>query len=342
MNTPVRSIEQPKLLTTVQEVWSEVLGFPCDETQSWEDAGGDSLCTLHLLLGLEKALGRRLSYDQFDPQLTAIELASSLGSSTENTGGAPRTTAEGVVTIFLFTGIFGDEPMLAEFRRSFGDRVRFHTIEPPGLDAPTAVLTDLVATAALGVAEIERVAPTGDLFLAGYSFGGAAAVQAAHVLRSSGRRVAWLGIFDTPVVPDAAKWRQRYRDWSTFALHLMGATRLGRRLVMAALERLRPSWVVRCQRSLIWRFRLSALERWHPLPFEGPALLVLSEELSPRTATRWAELCPGIETVRLPTLHTELLRRSSILIITPIIEAAVRRTAGSPPAEAELMEAVLQ
>ncbi|CAN5181195.1 hypothetical protein BH10PSE17_BH10PSE17_06230 [soil metagenome] len=323
MTGSTRVMEQAAIYALVQKVWSEVLSVPCDVSQSWEEAGADSLCTLHLLLGLEKALGRKLSYDQFDPQMTAAELAEALYASNGTTS-SPTVVNDEVATIFLFTGIFGDEPMLAEFRRSFGDRIRFQTIEPPDLDNPTALLTDLVATAALGIAEIQRVAPAGDLFLAGYSFGGAAAFQAAQVLRASGRRIAWVGIFDAPVVPDAAKWRERYRGWSSAILHLLGASQAGRRLLMIALERFRPDWIERVQRSLVWRFRLSALQRWRPGVFEVPALLALSEEFSARTATRWRELCPGIEVVRLPTTHRDLLRRSSLDIIAPMVEAAVR------------------
>lgn len=316
-------MEQAALYALVQKVWGEVLDVPCDPSQTWEEAGADSLCTLHLLLGLERALGCKLSYDSLEPQMTAAEVAQSIGLTLLADSAAAARVEEAAPTIFLFTGIFGDEPMLAAFRRSFGGRVRFHTIEPPGLENPNAVLNDMPSTAALGVAEIQRAAPDGELLLAGYSFGGAAAYEAAQALVAAGRCVAWIGIFDAPVetkLPDSA---DEPRDLVHHTLHALGATRLGRRAVMSAIRTIRPLWLSRAERSLAWSFRLSALSSWRPQPLQVPALLVVSEHFGARHVDRWTELCTGLQVVHLPAMHHELLQAASLAVLTPMIEAAV-------------------
>ena len=64
----------------VRNAWVTTLPGPFDPTLTWEEAGGDSLASLQLLLVLEKALCRKLSFDAIAPDMTVADMARSLSA----------------------------------------------------------------------------------------------------------------------------------------------------------------------------------------------------------------------------------------------------------------------
>jgi acetoacetyl-CoA synthetase len=70
-------------------------------------------------------------------------------------------------------------------------------LQPPPLDGVHALPRTMETIAADYVAEIRKVQPKGPYFLAGYSFGGIAALEMAQQLGLAGERVAFVGLIDT-------------------------------------------------------------------------------------------------------------------------------------------------
>ena len=173
-------------------VWNELLGRDSFASgERWDDAGGDSLKMLQLAYGIERLTERPLTLDAFWPEMRGAELVERL----RETATAPRT--ESARTVVLCPGLRGDEPKLASFRKLVGDDVRFF------LPAYTAWET-LVRNAASFDAIVEDVvlqirAKVRDrpLIIAGYSFGGKVAHEAARRLVLEGDDVAFLAILDT-------------------------------------------------------------------------------------------------------------------------------------------------
>jgi thioesterase domain-containing protein/acyl carrier protein len=307
----------------VGRAWCEALRVPTAGTMTWEESGGDSLATLHLLVLLEKALGRKLSFDLVGPDMTALQLAASLASS------APRgeDAFDAVPTVFLFPGMFGDEPRLAAFRRSFAGRLRFELVEHPDVTSPRAVLMDLAATGRVAAAAIGAVQPDGPLHLAGYSYGGGVAFEAARHLQACGREIAFLGIIDTTL--DAAAtplWEMPRR----MALRLLGRSDAGRRWLFRLIAGLGPRWFLAARRRLLTNYRYAAIGRWRPARLQAPSLLVVSEQFGDAITDRWLRLCPGIRVLRLPADHETLFERSSLDVLTPTFEEALRPIRSMP------------
>jgi thioesterase domain-containing protein len=308
------AIVDPGVVDVVTHAWIETLPGPFDPTRTWEEAGGDSLASLHLLLALEKALCRKLSFDAIAPDMTAADMARSVVTLR-----AVRLPTQ-VPSVFLLPGILGDEPRLADFRRSFGDRLRFELIEHPGLDQPAAILEDVSATALLAAQEIQRRQPHGEVLLAGFSFGGCVAFEVAHHLRAAQRVVAWIAILDT-AFGSPYRWNRFLRPAVLLAGRI-GASDRRRRALLGLVHRFQPNRSAWLRRVLQKYFRKRAINRWNPKPLPVPALLATSHPDEPAKRQRWNALCPGIRVVQLPGHHRALFQSPSIELLTPAFEMA--------------------
>lgn len=311
------------MLALVRKAWAETLSAPLgDAAESWEEAGADSLASLQLLLRLEKALGRKLSFDVIDPGMTASGLARSIAASLAGDA-APVST-----TLFVIPGIFGDEPILASFRRSFVGRLRMELVELPDLGEAAAMLRDMVATGRFVADEIQRRRPRGDILLGGFSFGGGVAFEAARHLVAAGRVVGFLAILDTAFDGKGGGDPSALQRMARGVLARAGGLDGVRRLMMAGAGRLRPSLLFRLRRTLLRGFRLRAFRRWRPAPLDVETLLVASEEFASEIEGRWGELCPRLSVLRLRAGHREMFQGGALRVLTPALEEAVLAVIG--------------
>lgn len=344
----------------VRDAWTRTLpGVPFDPDQSWEAAGADSLKSLHLVLHLEQALGRRIPFDLISRQMTAASLATLLDGPAE-----PAATPSSLPVVFLVPGVFGDGPILAEFRRSFGDRLRFDLVELPDVDTPVAVLSDMVATGRFLADEIERRQPTGDLHLAGFSFGGAVAYEAARWLQARGRQVAFLGLLDsfaaiepgrapahevtqpapastpapapaapaggrrallTQLLPRAGEGMPGYGERLLFGvLVALRRIELARRLLLARRDAVSPVQLIGRRKIVLGLARRRAIHFWRPEPLDVPVLLALSDEGARKgSLTHWERLCPSLTVARVPGEHLDIFSPAALAVLTPAFLANV-------------------
>ena len=329
MNGPATPAEAAAhdLAQAVRRAWDEVLERPCIDVETWEEAGADSLASLHLLLALEKALGRKLSFDLIQPDMRLADLVQALAPALPT---PPPDTA--AATVFLLPGLFGDEPRLAAFRRAFGARLRFVVLEHHHVMAPRAVLCDLVAAGVRAACEIDERQPGGAVFLAGYSFGGCVAFEAAAQLQAAGRRIAFLGILDA--APSAS--RQPSPHWLRRRV-LTGIGRFDavRGVLLDLVARLLPARSIAARRRLLSHFRAQALDRWKPAPLARPALLVVSDEFAGTIVAPWSRLCPGLRVLHVAGSHVSLFDPAALERLVPAFEAAVTTAAGEAAAACE-------
>lgn len=342
-------MNEDTLYRAVRDAWATTL--PEDDPDadlSWGETGADSLATLHLVLRLERRLGRRIAFDLVTPDVTAAGLAARLAAR----DGAPAGGEDDA--IFLVPGVFGDEPILAAFRASFGAALRFETLALPDLSDPAATLSDLPATGRFLADEIGRRRPSGVIRIAGYSFGASGAYEAAVALAAAGRTVAFVGLLDpwhptertatatagiaVQVGRRAAHLRSLFRrgdeslaaylHWSLFALLVHGgAPDAARRFLRALGGATGARATLRARRYLLHRLRREALGQWRPRPLQAPVLLALSQFSVNRGASeRWAALCPALEIVRLPGGHRDLFAPAAAARLTPAFAKAAGRT----------------
>ena len=231
----------------------------------------------------------------------------------------------------LIPGIFGDEPALASFRRSFNRMIRFELIEPADVEANSTILRSLEETGRCAALEIVRRQPTGDIVIVGYSFGGSVAFEAATHLLKMGRSIALLVVLDTPIydkfgkVSSAAKsynddpqyaWLKglifKVFQFDNFRRALLFLANLSGRRNMLDLRQL-----------LIRRFRTGASRSWRPAVLAVPTLIALSDEFGPWTRSEWTRLAPEAALIDLPGAHNEILSRASIAVLQPTLLKAI-------------------
>jgi thioesterase domain-containing protein/acyl carrier protein len=316
-----------ELDTVVREAWLAALApRSIDLSLSWEEVGADSLHALRLLLRLEQVLGRKLSFDIIDPDMTIGSLASALmlrDIPKAAVGEAPGAT------VFLVPGIFGDEPILAEFRRWFGSKLHFEVIDLPNLQEPAAIHLSLPRTGGAVAQEIERRRPRGKLMIAGYSFGGQAAYEAARLLIAGGHEVALLCILDAAFhdenkrIVGEAGHLSKALAWTV--IRLIAHSDKLRRLMLAASKPARPSLRIWVQQLFLRALRVHAVKWWQPSSLAVQALLVVSAESEHSTLAGWLRLLPGAEVVRTLGGHRDVFRSSAMARLGPALLNATDR-----------------
>jgi thioesterase domain-containing protein len=316
----------PAVLAAVQKAWMQALDAErCDFTQTWEQAGGDSLATLHLLLRLERAFGRKLTFDMMRAQMRASDLAAALLLPA---AAAQRGT---MPLVHLLPSLFGDEPRLSAFRQALDGRVRFDVVDTPDACQPATTLRDVPRMAALAARDIHARQPSGPILLAGYSFGGCVAFETARTLISAGRDVAWLGLLDAPfgnaAFGSTSRISQRMPPTRAikYALALWVCSwDAARRAALALAKRLGLAAEIEANRLVFVVFREHATNRWVPAPLEVDTWLAVSAELAPTTLATWQRLCARLRVVHLPGDHMDIFHAPAAELIIPAFDDAVR------------------
>jgi thioesterase domain-containing protein/acyl carrier protein len=316
------------MFDVARKAWQETLAAPAiDASLRWREAGADSLTSLHLLLRLEKALGRKLSFDLVDPEMTVADLARGLAATVARCPGRPARTG------FLLPGVFGDEPLLANLRRALADCLRFELVELPELEHPAGVLADMAASGDHAAREIARRQPHGDIVLAGYSFGGGVAFEATRCLVAAGRTVSHLIILDTLFeLHDAEPRRITVRSLVGRAAMTLAVRDELRPLILALITRFLPDEVVATRRRLLGRFRRRAIAGWRPAPTRASVVLAASDDLTAAAHGKWRGLCPDLHTIRLPCRHLDVLGPAAMAIMAPALKRAIAPLTPDPAA----------
>ena len=252
----------------VHEAWRRTFGRSAPEDgASFDEAGGDSLRLLLLVLHLERLCGRALPLDQFHGGLGPAGFARVLDRLKD---GPPPVSPDAQPMVFLVPGKWGDTPLLARFRMACAKSIRIVPTSYPDLGClARGGYEDIVAHL---LAQIERFAPDGPILLAGYSLGGDFAYAIAEQLSKRGRRISALLVLDTDAEPydsgPPAERRDlaqrvstlgrlaRKRDWATIAEAVLTPSVV---TSPAGLRALRFAVSFRLSTDNLFMFRLS----WH-------------------------------------------------------------------------------
>ena len=229
LSPPASAHPTPRSTDIVGEAWQRALGRPAlQDGRSFDEARGDSLRLLLLVLHLERLCGRSLPLDQFHGGLKPAEFALVLDRLNEERS---PVFQDALPMVFLLPGKWGDTPLLARFRMACAKSIRIVPTSYPDLGClARGGYEDIVAHL---VAQIEQFAPEGAIVLAGYSLGGDFAYAVANRLSKRGRSISALLVLDTDAEnydsgppPERRGLAQRLstlcrlvgnRDWGTIA-----------------------------------------------------------------------------------------------------------------------------
>jgi thioesterase domain-containing protein len=249
----------------------------------------------------------------------------------------------------MLPGIYGDRLELLEFQSSLSPDILIEIIELQSLEEPIAELMSIEAVGVAVAREIEHRFPRGSLGLAGYSFGGSVAFEAAQHLLSSGRSLHFLGMIDVLSPGSKTGHDQRsslvqrlFRQISRVLAREYGGFyglpyRLLRKLaggfcssdfrlhlVLSIISRLWPTQEKSVRRMLLWHFRRKAMSHWQPLPLQMSVFLAITQENLP-SLSKWKLLCPRAQVSRLPGKHNAIFQSPAFEILLAAFRKAVQK-----------------
>jgi amino acid adenylation domain-containing protein len=248
--TGTDSLETPTQVA-LAKIWTEVLGVePSKITDDFFELGGQSLLAMQLLARIYQEFGQSL------PPAILLE-HNTIGKLAELISGNAAIRRKSLVAIrshgtkkpiFLLPGSDGDVLYFRNLinyvdadRPLYGLQIK---PEEPG----RSYAMEVMEIACEYLSEILQLQPEGPYYLAGHSFGGYIAMEMAHQLLKQGRKVAFLGLWDT--FPPGPNRQAAFLD--RVKIHLINLRGLNPHLVFGYFK---DRWIA----LLIRAYRVAAL-----------------------------------------------------------------------------------
>jgi amino acid adenylation domain-containing protein len=296
-DVPMTSAGRPPATETERRlaaVWREVLERPVDDAEAdFFALGGHSVLAVRLVSEIERSFGRRLPLSELFARPTVAALAQRLDAAEAvphdpvvaiNAGGNG-------VPIVCFHPVGGNVLCYKGLADALGPDQPVYMVESQGLQEGEALLPTVEEMAGTYLAALRRTLPDGPVIMAGWSFGGLIAYEAAARLQKNGADVRAVMVFDAIANPESIRALLR-QDESDFLAALFGELNMVKAEELRGLspearldlliERGRggdlfPDGIDRDgMRRLLGVFQNNALAcvRYRPPPIEGPLLLV--------------------------------------------------------------------
>jgi thioesterase domain-containing protein/acyl carrier protein len=229
---PVRNAFEAELLA----LWCELLERDLGVDDNFFEAGGDSLSAVDLALCIGERLGVELTLTTLLANPTVADLALALlrGRHADTCGRVLKLgrSASATQPLFLLPPGSGAGLVYAGLARELSGYATCYALQAVGLDGGAPGSHTMEALAAQFIVDVDRLQPTGDVQLCGYSAGGPVAHEMARQLAERGRRVSRLVLLDphradhsdlpggAPPETGLAVFRSACRDmlWDAFGL----------------------------------------------------------------------------------------------------------------------------
>jgi thioesterase domain-containing protein/aryl carrier-like protein len=298
------------------KTWRELLGV--EEVAADDDffaLGGHSLAAVRLFARIRKQFAVDLPLATLfqAPTLRALAVlvAQTGGLNTSPGNEAPKKPGSNVIPLvtrswsplvaicrgqpgrrplFCVHGAGGNVLNFKVISDRLGQDQPFYGLQAQGVDGRLAPLETIEEMAAQYVEAVRTVEAHGPYRLAGYSGGGAIALEMAQQLKKDGAEVEFLAMIDT-LSPTAARRKVSYftklwlmRHWSlSFALDWPARRRRSKQadaVYAQALERLRRGEPLPPELVEFHLFRnfVTAQERYQPEPYDGSMALFRAKE----------------------------------------------------------------
>ena len=264
------------------------------------DIGGDSLAAVEILTGIEKLLARKISLYRLIEHPTIERLAIALGD--EEADGEVMIALNrhtGKIPLYLAASGHGDLIRFQGLAEALGDVCDFYMLQPP-TSTPIESINQL---AKLYADQIESCGRPG--FLAGFSVGGIAALEATRYLQQRGVELPGLILVDTVypgrMLRGAFFWRTL--GWLARRLNAQELSMNGRHLGAMFTD---PGLVAQIEAMADYR-----LEN-----YSGSALLIKSSGLVKWERWLFAPwrkfMDSGLKEVEISGLHGSIFEKSGI------------------------------
>lgn len=190
----------PMLVNVIVTVFAEVFELSeIDADADFFDLGGDSLAAATLMLGLER-FGVQLPVAALIGAPTPAGLAELVASGTAGRVLPLVTLKQGDATtpVFLLPGAGGSVLQMVRFARLVVTPRAIYGLQSLDTRGAGLSFSSIEELAASYLRVVRNAQPQGPYTLAGYSMGGAVALELAQLLKACGQTVARVVMIDTP------------------------------------------------------------------------------------------------------------------------------------------------
>ncbi|MEO9129617.1 MAG: alpha/beta fold hydrolase [Sphingomonas sp.] len=342
----------------VAQVWRERLGAESLAADArFEEAGGDSLQAMMIILDLERRFGHRLPNGLIDWQTRPSELAARIAAQGAQSGVASAVRP----LLFFFPGAFGADFASGEFAQLVDTAFSTVLLDYRGAGAELIGLVDREDVFREMDARIAAERAPQRLWLVGYSLGARIAVEAARRLIERGISVEFVGLIDGPsdsfiaervarqgvAAPPRPPLGRRIAfaggAWGFATTQIV--SRLAHRMVtrndFPGLQRLAATlsrWRFKAAASEVMRVsltrtRVKAFKNIAAGPLLMPATLFVSTAPYSQSHSSpdlgWTPWCQGLDIIKLDGDHSEILEGAQAAHIVEVLrdtEARLRPT----------------
>ncbi|MGE4552643.1 MAG: alpha/beta fold hydrolase [Desulfovibrionaceae bacterium] len=347
-------------------IWAELLKLArVDAEADFFEQGGHSVLAVRLVGRIEEETGARLPLDRLFAEASLAAVAREVdrlltGRPEDAPAWSPLVPAReqgDLPPLVCFHPVGGNILCYQHLAQALGPDQPVHMIQSFGLEPGQAPLSSVEDMAERYVDALTTRFPDQPLALAGWSFGGVAAWEAAHRLLARGRRVSALALLDSVAVPERIA-RLMNTDEAQYlatlfadvlpldAERLRGLDHDGRLDLLLDQGRARgvfPADMDRGQlRRLLDLFYANGLAatRYRPRPLDLAVLLVRPEEDSETALALpddplqgWGALARGgVRLVTVPGNHTTMLQRPYVERVAGALGPWLRAAAGAASA----------
>jgi thioesterase domain-containing protein len=344
--------EQERVLSSI---WQEILQRPrIGLDDNFYELGGTSLQAFLIFARIASALGQDLPPTAM---LEAPTIAKQTALLARMRGAGPVEQLvpfrrEGTEPpLFIVHGAYADIMFGREIVRDLKSSRPIYGLQPPPLDGRHKLPRTMEAIASGYLAEVRKAQPKGPYFLAGYSFGGMAALEMAQQLTQSGETVAFLGLIDSSLGgryeifgEDAASRITRHlrqmgsnsplayvsnRVRKTFAYNYTTAARAMRQLPnVLRLITGRPipyKKRAECYQHIF----VSASRSYRAKTYAGTIVILSAQGRSEWHRARWNSIAQGGLTIyEVPANHFDMVWPPHSTMLAQHFDAALASTAG--------------
>jgi amino acid adenylation domain-containing protein len=212
---PLENISEKKAPTTnlektISKIWCSALKKEkIDIEADFFELGGHSLLAVKVMAALEKEIGSKLAINQIFKHPNIQELAKAIENISQNQTGwnslVPIKPSGKKPPLYIVHGVGSTVSIYYSLAKYIEDDQPIYGFQPKGLDGIETPNKSLEEMASYYISLMIHQNPHGPYNISGYSFGGYVAYEMAKQLRSMGKQVGKLILFDTSVLDSRGK-----------------------------------------------------------------------------------------------------------------------------------------
>lgn len=212
---PLENISEKKAPTTnlektISKIWCSALKKEkIDIEADFFELGGHSLLAVKVISALEKEIGSKIAINQLFKHPNILELAKAIENINQSQTGwnslVPIKPTGSKPPLYIVHGVGSTVAIYYSLAKFIENDQPVYGFQPKGLDGIEAPNKSLEEMAAYYISLMVEQNPHGPYNISGYSFGGYVAYEMARQLRSMGKKVGTLILFDTSAYDSGEK-----------------------------------------------------------------------------------------------------------------------------------------